>query len=100
MMGNPRENFLRAAFLLAFASAALILLSITASQWALWLSLAALAFSRARPRIPRIWAPLALFVAGTLLSLVLSPAPLDGLPQVKKLAQAFQFALSPAKAVM
>jgi len=85
-MTNSREQFLRASLVLAFASAALILLSITASQWALWLSLAALAAGRIRPRIPRIWLPLALFIAGTLLSLVFSPEPLHGLPQVKKLA--------------
>jgi len=49
-----RERSLRASFYLAFASAALILLYITPSQWALWLSLAALAASRVPWRIPRI----------------------------------------------
>jgi hypothetical protein len=33
-------------------------------------------------RLPRIWIPLALFLAGTLLSLVFSPSPMHGLPQV------------------
>jgi len=80
-----RERSLRASFYLAFASAALILLYITPSQWALWLSLAALAASRVPWRIPRIWVPLAFFVAGTLLSLVFSPEPLHGLPQIRKL---------------
>jgi O-antigen ligase len=84
-MGNPAEKFLRASFFLAFASAASILVSISASQWALWFSLALLLASRAKPRIPRIWLPLALFMAGTLLSLAFSPEPLHGLPQVRKL---------------
>lgn len=84
-MGIPRERLLGASYVLAFASSALILLSITASQWALWFSLALLAAARARPRIPRIWLPLALFMAGTLVSLVFSPEPLHGLPQIRKL---------------
>jgi putative inorganic carbon (hco3(-)) transporter len=85
-MGNLGGKFLRTSFFLAFASAALILLSITASQWALWFSLALLIVSRARLQIPRIWLPLAFFIAGTLLSLVFSPEPLHGMPQIKKLA--------------
>ncbi len=79
------EKFLRGSFYLAFASAALILLSITASQWALWISLALLAASRAKLRIPHIWLPLALFMVGTLLSMAFSPEPLHGLPQIRKL---------------
>ena len=58
-MGTLAEKCLRASFFLAFASAALILVSITASQWALWFSLALLLAARAKPRIPRIWLPLA-----------------------------------------
>ncbi len=85
MTTQPREPFLRAAFYLAFASAALILLSISASQWALWLSLAALVASRVRPQMPPIGPPLAAFVAGTVLSLAFSPEPLHGLPQIRKL---------------
>ena len=84
-MPQFREQSRRASFYLVFASAALILLSITASQWALWLSLAALLLSRTRLRIPCIWVPLAFFFAGTLLSLIFSPEPLHGLPQIRKL---------------
>jgi putative inorganic carbon (hco3(-)) transporter len=79
------EKFLRGSFYLAFASAALILVSITASQWALWISLALLIASREKLRIPRIGLPLAAFIAGTLLSMAFSPAPLEGMPQIKKL---------------
>lgn len=79
------EKCFRASFFLAFASAASILLYITPSQFALWFSLALLAASRARWRIPRIWVPLAAFAAGTLLSLAFSPEPLHGLPQIRKL---------------
>ena len=44
-----------------------------ASQTLLVLSLAALPASREKLRLPRIWLPLALFIAGTLISLILSP---------------------------
>ena len=84
-MTIPAEKFLRGSFYLVFLSAALILVGITPSQWALWFSLALLVASRVRPRMPRIWLPLALFIAGTLLSLAFSPEPLNGLPQIKKL---------------
>jgi len=84
-MRDRGGKFLRASYFLTFASAALILLSITASQWALWSALALLGASRARWRIPHIWLPLALFMAGTVLSLVFSPEPLHGLPQIRKL---------------
>ena len=87
---NPRSRsrapaLYRAALLpLAFASAA-ILLSITASQILLGVSLAALLASGEKLRLPRIWLPLALFLAGTLISLAFSPEPMHGLPQVKKM---------------
>jgi len=62
-----------------------ILISITASQTLLVLSLGALLTSRERLRLPRIWLPLALFLTGTVLSFVFSPSPLHGLPQIKKI---------------
>ncbi len=80
-----RESLYRAACYLAFASAVAILVSITASQTLLGLSIAALLVSGARLRIPRIWLPLTLFLAGTLISLAFSPEPMHGLPQVKKM---------------
>jgi O-antigen ligase len=80
-----QEGLYRASFYLAFACAVAILISITASQILLGLTLATLLGSRAKLRLPRIWIPLALFLAGTLLSLVFSPSPMHGLPQVKKM---------------
>jgi len=80
-----REPFLRVSLFLTFASAALILLSISASQWALWLALAALLCARLRPRLPPLGWPLGAFIAGTLLSMAVSPEPLHGLPQIRKL---------------
>jgi len=70
---------------LAFASAVAILLNLTASETLLALSLLALVASRARLRLPRVWVPLSLFLAGTVLSLIFSPAPRDGLVQLKKI---------------
>jgi putative inorganic carbon (HCO3(-)) transporter len=70
---------------LAFASAVTILISITASQTLLVLSLTALLASREKLRLPRIWLPLALFLTGTVLSLIFSPNPVHGLPQIKKM---------------
>src|SRR5881275_1232635 len=84
-MDTAREQLYRASFYLAFASAVTILISITASQTLLALSLATLLASRHELRLPRIWLPLALFLAGTLLSLAFSPSPMHGLPQVKKM---------------
>jgi putative inorganic carbon (HCO3(-)) transporter len=80
-----RDLLYRAAFWLAFASAATILISITASQTLLALSLGVLLASRHGLRLPRMWLPLALFLFGTLLALVFSPNPQHGLPQVKKM---------------
>ncbi len=84
-MQISREDLYRASSFLIFASAVAILISISISQILLGLSLGALLASRARLRLPRIWLPLGLFLAGTLLSLILSPSPMHGLPQVKKM---------------
>ncbi len=85
-----RDACFQAAFWLAFGSAAAILLSIAVSQILMGMSLAALLASRAPLRLPRVWFPVAIFCAGTLLSLAFSPEPLHGLPQVKKM---FVFAM-------
>ncbi|HEX4276901.1 MAG TPA: O-antigen ligase family protein [Bryobacteraceae bacterium] len=85
-MAISREDLSLASFRAAFASAVLILISISISQTLLAISLALLLASRRRPlRVPPIWLPLVLFLAGTLLALVFSPNPLHGLPQVKKM---------------
>ena len=69
----------------AFASAATVLLSIAASQILLGLAIALVLASRLPIRAPRIWIPLALFLAWTLLSIAFSPDPRAGWPQVKKI---------------
>lgn len=76
---------LRAARWLTFGSAVAIIPSIAVSQILLALALAALLMSGAKMRLPRIWLPLALFLAGTLLSLAFSSDPRAGLPQVRKI---------------
>lgn len=48
------------------------------------LALAALLLSGDRLRLPPIWVPLSVFMAGTLLSLALSGNPAAGFPQVRK----------------
>lgn len=75
----------RVSGLLVLASAVSILLSISASQILLGCALGTCFASRPRLRLPPIWLPLALFLAGTFLSLIFSPNPIHGLPQVKKM---------------
>ena len=70
---------------LAFASAVAILLNLTASETLLAISLITLLASREKLRLPKIWLPLGLFLAGTALSLVFSPSPMHGLVQLKKI---------------
>jgi putative inorganic carbon (hco3(-)) transporter len=81
----PPGRLLVAARWLTLGSAVSILFSIAASQILLALALAALLFSGAPLRLPRIWLPLGLFLSGTLLSLALSGDPAAGLPQVRKI---------------
>jgi len=75
----------RAARALTFASAVSVLFSIAVSQILLALALVSLLLSGEKLRLPRIWLPLALFIAGTLISLAFSPDPYNGLPQVRKI---------------
>jgi putative inorganic carbon (hco3(-)) transporter len=84
-MTSSQPVLFRAACCLAFGSAVSILFSIAASQILLGLAIAALLFSGAKLRIPPIWIPLGLFLAGTLISLGLADNPLAGLPQVRKI---------------
>jgi len=89
---EPVSRLDRAAFYLAFAASLAVLFSIAASQLLLALAFPVLLFSRARLRLPRIWLPLAVFIAGTLISLATSEDPTAGLPQLRKL---FVFLLLP-----
>ena len=73
------------ALYLAFASAVTILVHLPTSETLLVLSLIALAASRARLRLPRIWVPFSLFLVGTFLSLMFSPEPRHGLVQLRKI---------------
>ena len=84
---EPRTQTLlaRAALVCAAGSAVTILFSIAASQILLGGAIAALLASRTRWRLPAVWVPLALFLAGTLISIAFSEYPLAGFPQVKKI---------------
>jgi putative inorganic carbon (hco3(-)) transporter len=74
----------RAAFYLTCGSLLSILFSIAVSQIFLALALAALLLSAEPMRLPPIKLPLALFIAGTVASLLLSGHIRDGTPQIRK----------------
>jgi putative inorganic carbon (hco3(-)) transporter len=77
---------LRIAFYLAFGSVAMSLVSIAVCQILLGAAFLALLLSGESVRLPRSILPsLSAFVLLTLLAVALSPDPLAGLPQVKKL---------------
>ena len=82
---NPQESILlRSARWLAFGSAAAIMLGIAPAQILLALAFAALLACGEKLRLPRIRLPLALFLLGTVISLLLSDDPAAGLPQIRK----------------
>jgi putative inorganic carbon (HCO3(-)) transporter len=74
----------RTALWLAWACAVAVLCSIAASQILLGMTLVAVLVARTPLRLPRIWLPLALFMTGTVISLLLSGHMRGGLPQIKK----------------
>ncbi len=74
----------RTAFYITWACAASVLLSIAVSQILLALAFCAVLVSGVRLRLPRIWVPLALFIAGTVVSLLLSGDMAAGRPQIRK----------------
>jgi putative inorganic carbon (HCO3(-)) transporter len=74
----------RAAFYLTCGSLISILFSIAVSQILLALAFAALLLSTDKLRLPPIKLPLALFVAGTVISLLVSGHIRDGTPQIRK----------------
>jgi O-antigen ligase len=82
---NTDSYLFRVARALTFASAATVLVSIAASQILLALALAALLLSGEKLRLPAVWKPIAVFLAGTLISLAFSENPEGGLPQVRKM---------------
>ncbi len=81
---NRQSALQRTAFWLTLAAAVAPLFSIAASHTLLAVSFVAILLSRERLRFPPIKLPLALFIGGTLLSLLLSGDVVAGLPQVRK----------------
>jgi hypothetical protein len=74
----------RILLIVAIAAAALIHVSIAASQMLLGLGILLLVVFRQRLEFPRIWIPLAAFFLWTALADVLSPDPWGGRAQVRK----------------
>jgi O-antigen ligase len=83
MTFDPRV-LARAAFLLSLGAAVSVLFSIAVSQILLGAALLTLVVARQPLRFPPVKLPLALFIAGTVVSLLLSSDPAAGLPQLKK----------------
>ncbi len=75
----------QAPLIFAGGSTIAVLIGIAPSQILLGAAIAALLATRTRWRLPPVWVPLALFLAGTLISLAFSGDPAAGLPQVKKI---------------
>jgi O-antigen ligase len=74
----------RAAFYFSFLSAAVILVSIAASQIFLGAAIVLLLAARKRLRYPPFMLPLCLFFAGTIAAVLLSGDAHSGLPQIRK----------------
>ena len=86
------DGLSRAAVAFAFCASAGGLLSIAFSHFCLAASLALLIASKSELRFPPVKAPLVAFLGLTMVSLLASGAPWEGLPQVKKF---FVFAFLP-----
>jgi O-antigen ligase len=74
----------RSAFYLTCGALLSILFSIAVSQILLAVALAAVLFSSTKIRLPPIKLPLALFIAGTAISLLASGHIAEGMPQIRK----------------
>jgi putative inorganic carbon (HCO3(-)) transporter len=83
-MSSSESNMSRAAFWLAGGSAVAVVFSIAAGQILLGAALIALLFSDLKLRFPPIWLPLGLFMAGTVVSVMLSADSTLGRPQMRK----------------
>ena len=81
MVAFRRED---APLFLAGAAAVCSVVSIAAFEILMAVALVAILIARQQWRIPPIWAPLALFIAGTVLSAVVTGHLRDGWPQIKK----------------
>ena len=80
----PRDKLQRIAFFLAGASAVTDLVSIFACHTLLIAATLALLLSRPKLRFPPVMLPLLLFMAGTVISMLLDDAPSLGVKQLKK----------------
>lgn len=74
----------QAPLYLVGAAAVCTLISIAAFQILMGISIVALVVTRTRWRVPPLWLPFSLFVAGTLISLAAHGQWRQGLPQIKK----------------
>lgn len=83
-MSTVQPTIARAALYLACASAASVVFSIAVCNILLALAFAALLISGEKFRFPPIKLPLALFFAGTVISLIASQDPSAGRPQIRK----------------
>jgi putative inorganic carbon (hco3(-)) transporter len=83
-MFPSHENQDRILLAIAIAAAALIQVSIAASQTLLGVGIFLLLVFRQRLEFPRIWIPLVLFFLWTALADVLSPDPWGGRAQIRK----------------
>jgi len=81
---SPPQATKQAPLYLTAAAAVCAPVSIAACQILMGLAIVAMLVARAPWRIPRMWLPLAVFFALTLVSLAASGHPQQGLPQVKK----------------
>lgn len=83
-MESTQALLRRSAFYLTCASAVAVLVSIAVCHILLAMALAALLLSGEKLRLPPVRLPLAVFLAGTLVSLALSSDPAAGRPQIRK----------------
>ncbi len=74
-----------APLICAGGSTIAVLIGIAPSQILLGAAIAALLVTRTRWKVPPVWLPIALFLAGTLISMAFSGSPAAGFPQVKKI---------------
>jgi putative inorganic carbon (HCO3(-)) transporter len=81
-IGKARQDLI--LLIVAIVAATLIQVSIAASQISLGLGIALLLVFRRKLEFPPIWPQLALFFVITLISVMISPDPWGGRPQIKK----------------
>jgi O-antigen ligase len=79
-----RSEIERAAFFVTFAACVSILFSIAVSQILMGVGVVLLIASRTKLRLPPVWLPMAVYMTGTVISLLLSGDVRRGLPQIRK----------------